>query len=69
MQAFNEWLELISTQQDDNYWCNVVKHHKEILEWSQGKKTPAVCSELNVNAQQWSTIKKLLIAIRTNKDK
>jgi len=61
---FKSWLQLIQTVKDAYYYEHLILYHLEILEWSQDKTTPELCSMLDINAQQWSTIKKLLIALR-----
>jgi len=65
--SYEKWLELIQEEHDPRYYHRLFQFSKEILEDAKGKgKTNYYMQgRLRINAQQWSTIKKMLQEFRT----
>jgi len=63
-ETFTQWLEFISIADDNSYYTHLLKFSNDVLDISQYNNSNEMQKMLRINAQQWSTIKKLLLAYK-----
>ena len=66
---FNDWLHQIRNEQDELYYDHLLLYSTEILKKSEIASAKDMATLLNLNAQQWSITKRLLLAYRRTNDR
>ena len=61
-QSYKDWLGFIAHSEDKLYYSHLLEYSEDILLDSMISGAKVMQEKLHVNAQQWSTIKKLLQA-------